>query len=315
MHLRARSAPSTPSVEIMTSPSGANSTGGSVSPTATGTSTPKNVHFSTTDLETVRIFNRSAKPASLLGDETETETEGEFSGEFSGRYTSASAASAAGGFPFPRVTRQGTLFANRKSNPGHQQQQQKMEKKRKEEGLFELDLNDYPIPSVYPPANAFVHLESLEIVNHNATHPNPALRGPATGGGSAAAAAAQMMGSVLVKNVSFEKQVFVRFTLDEWQTTSEVGARYASSVNGLPVKFLPRTVGDLMLSSSASTSATASGSLDGGVGGEVKENWDRFAFTIRLEDYMSSLENRTMWLVVRLVFCNTHKPSASYSND
>ncbi len=38
-----------------------------------------------------------------------------------------------------------------------------------------------------------------------------------------------MTGTLLVRNITFEKRVFVRFTLDSWDTTSEVGARWVCS--------------------------------------------------------------------------------------
>ncbi|KAF5340485.1 hypothetical protein D9758_014537 [Tetrapyrgos nigripes] len=110
-HVRARSAPSTPADLLSSSnssPSPPNSSYGTPmssgspseqhSPTSSTVSTPKNVHFPSlpTDLEHVRVFNRTARPASLLlprtsshqlggregeegtgAEETETETERE----------------------------------------------------------------------------------------------------------------------------------------------------------------------------------------------------------------------------------------------
>lgn len=68
-------------------------------------------------------------------------------------------------------------------------------------------------------------------------------------------------GRVRVRNLAFEKWVAVRFTFDWWQTTSEVTARYFDS-------------------------------LPGGT-------HDRFQFTIRLNDMMSRIEEKTMFLAVR----------------
>ena len=45
------------------------------------------------------------------------------------------------------------------------------------------------------------------------------------------------MGSVLVRNVAYNKTVAIRFTLDDWQTTSEVTAHYVSSLPSLPPPF------------------------------------------------------------------------------
>jgi len=68
-------------------------------------------------------------------------------------------------------------------------------------------------------------------------------------------------GIVRVKNLAFEKWVAVRFTLDWWQTTSEVTARYVDSV-------------------------------EDGV-------FDRFAFVIKLHDVMARAEEKTLFLAVR----------------
>ncbi|KAI0648411.1 putative phosphatase regulatory subunit-domain-containing protein [Trametes meyenii] len=68
-------------------------------------------------------------------------------------------------------------------------------------------------------------------------------------------------GTVRVKNLAFEKWVAVRFTVDAWQTTSEVTARYSES-------------------------------LEGGV-------FDRFAFSIRLGDMLARIEEKTMFFALR----------------
>ncbi|EMD34337.1 carbohydrate-binding module family 21 protein [Gelatoporia subvermispora B] len=70
-------------------------------------------------------------------------------------------------------------------------------------------------------------------------------------------------GTIRVRNLAFEKWVAVRFTLDWWQTTSEVTAKYISSLS------------------------------DGSA--------DRFSFTIRLADLLSRIEEKTLFLAVRYV--------------
>ncbi|GMK53730.1 hypothetical protein CspeluHIS016_0103160 [Cutaneotrichosporon spelunceum] len=75
-----------------------------------------------------------------------------------------------------------------------------------------------------------------------------------------------LRGSVLVRNIAFEKWVAVRFTLDDWQTISEVSASHASQIPA-------GTTGD--------------------------EGWDRFRFNIKLEDYRRKLEDRKFQLCVR----------------
>ncbi|PCH38578.1 carbohydrate-binding module family 21 protein [Wolfiporia cocos MD-104 SS10] len=68
-------------------------------------------------------------------------------------------------------------------------------------------------------------------------------------------------GRVRVRNLAFEKWVAVRFTLDWWQTTSEVTARYVQTCPG------------------------------GGA--------DIFAFVIRLHDMLARIEEKTMFIAVR----------------
>ncbi|OSD02094.1 carbohydrate-binding module family 21 protein [Trametes coccinea BRFM310] len=68
-------------------------------------------------------------------------------------------------------------------------------------------------------------------------------------------------GTVRVKNLAFEKWVAVRFTVDWWQTTSEVTARYAESI-------------------------------EGGV-------FDRFSFSIRLGDMLARIEEKTLFFALR----------------
>lgn len=70
-----------------------------------------------------------------------------------------------------------------------------------------------------------------------------------------------ILGNVLVRNITFEKWVAVRFTFDDWQTTSEVTAKYIESVKG--------------------------------------DNVDRFAFRIRLNDMMMRLAEKQLVMAVR----------------
>ena len=68
-------------------------------------------------------------------------------------------------------------------------------------------------------------------------------------------------GTVRVRNMGFEKWIAVRFTLDEWQTTSEVTGRYKESLqNG---------------------------------------TFDRFTFSIKLADALSRAEAKTLYIAVR----------------
>ncbi|KAG8737316.1 hypothetical protein FRC10_008356 [Ceratobasidium sp. 414] len=79
----------------------------------------------------------------------------------------------------------------------------------------------------------------------------------------------RLHGTVLVRNVSFGKSVVVRYTTDNWETASEIMAAYSAS---LPPGIYP-------------------GSSDAA--------WDKFTFTIKLDDIERSLPNRTLFCVVR----------------
>ncbi|KIP02125.1 carbohydrate-binding module family 21 protein, partial [Phlebiopsis gigantea 11061_1 CR5-6] len=129
------------------------------------------------------------------------------------------------------------------------------------------------IPNLEPAAGANIFLETVTLPR---TRP-PTLRG-----------------TVLVRNIHFEKSVVVRFTLDDWQTTSEVACRHVVSLPGLPPPF-PRparpTLGDV-------AGQLAEGAEDPSL------QWDRFSFTIRLEDYEAKLSERTLFLVARFAACH-----------
>ncbi|EJU02901.1 hypothetical protein DACRYDRAFT_115868 [Dacryopinax primogenitus] len=86
-----------------------------------------------------------------------------------------------------------------------------------------------------------------------------------------------MRGTVIVRNINFNKQIAVRFTLDDWQTVSEVSATYVNHLPSLPPPF---------------SSHSPFASLD-------NKGWDRFGFQIRLEDYERKIEDRTLFVVVR----------------
>ena len=70
-----------------------------------------------------------------------------------------------------------------------------------------------------------------------------------------------LVGRVLVRNVAFAKWVAVRFTLDSWQTTSEVAARHIASLRD--------------------------------------NTFDRFEFRVRLVDYMNGIESKRLIFCVR----------------
>ncbi|KAF3906411.1 hypothetical protein ABW20_dc0105121 [Dactylellina cionopaga] len=73
-----------------------------------------------------------------------------------------------------------------------------------------------------------------------------------------------LLGTVAVANLSFQKLVVARFTLDYWQTTSEVTAEYTNDVRRR----------------------------------HQEDGCDRFTFKIKLED-MANLETKTLFFCVR----------------
>ena len=207
----------------------------------------KNVHFAERDgLTTVCVFKRSAKPASLshppAADDTETETETE-SNTTKYFYNPP--------LPFLHIpaSRKSTYHSSSPPSPPS----------------FELDkTSPIPAPDPFPYAN--VHLESLDVpLNDQLNQRKPP----------------SLIGTLVVRNITFEKHVAVRFTLDDWQTVSEVSARHIASVPSLPPALAPRTIGD------------AVGAI------AKKDMWDRFVFTIKLEDYAFKLHERVLWLVAR----------------
>lgn len=71
---------------------------------------------------------------------------------------------------------------------------------------------------------------------------------------------ASILGRVRVRNIAFAKWLAVRFTFDAWQTTSEVTAKYLESING---------------------------------------DFDRFSFSIRLNDMLPRIEGKALFLALR----------------
>jgi hypothetical protein len=128
----------------------------------------KNVHFPSQEeggLATVRVFNRSAKPASLsrLGEETETETEGEGSSSgttlygnggwagWSGKYVNGST------FPFPRVPQEKEREKKSPLNPSSSTYQ-------KRSSQFEIDWSQSsPIPRNHA-CEENVSFDSLQVI-------------------------------------------------------------------------------------------------------------------------------------------------------
>ncbi|GAA6013094.1 hypothetical protein JCM11491_005180 [Sporobolomyces phaffii] len=102
-------------------------------------------------------------------------------------------------------------------------------------GKVKLILPNFP---ARPPTENDAYVESLEMASDGKS----------------------IRGIVRVKNLSFEKWVAVRFTLDHWQTVSEVSADHHESMG---------------------------------------QGSDRFIFTIKLQDLLARIEEKTMYLAVR----------------
>jgi hypothetical protein len=99
-----------------------------------------------------------------------------------------------------------------------------------------------------------------------------------------------------VRNLAYEKHVAVRFTLDDWRTTNEVSARHVMSLPCLPLQLVPKTFGDVIAGTGVGTGQDLEQKDE-----KEKEKgaiWDRFAFTIRLQDY-AGVNEKVLWLVAR----------------
>ncbi|KAI9569391.1 carbohydrate-binding module family 21 protein [Boletus coccyginus] len=146
---------------------------------------------------------------------------------------------------------------------------------------YEIDpTKSSSVPSKSSPLNLFLESLNLSLFSPGATT-KPILTG-----------------FVLVRNLAFEKDVAIRFTLDDWETVSEVGAHYVDSLSHLPSQVL----------SSPFPSTSENTSPQSGRG------WDRFTFTIRLEDYAHSLSTRTLWLAARYRTNSTYPDLISSQN-
>ncbi|KIJ66614.1 carbohydrate-binding module family 21 protein [Hydnomerulius pinastri MD-312] len=131
------------------------------------------------------------------------------------------------------------------------------------------------VPSSRASPYANLHLESLQF-------------SPSSSSSSGVGVKPHLSGSIIVRNLAFEKHVAVRFTLDDWQTVSEVSAHFVESIPSLPPH---------ITQSSAGPSRTTVGDLVGPAPQE--KGWDRFSFNIRLEDYAYALSTRVIWLAAR----------------
>jgi hypothetical protein len=156
------------------------------------------------------------------------------------------------------------------------------------------------VPSAVPNFEMDTAISSVVPVRNHPPHANILIEALTFSQASLKGVNPYLSGTLLVRNLAYEKHVAVRFTLDEWQTVSEVRAQYVSSVPSLPPVFSPTsssktTVGDLVAS------------------GADKRGWDRFSFLIRLEDYAHSLGSRVLWLAARYRVDSTYLSSTDVS--
>ena len=109
-----------------------------------------------------------------------------------------------------------------------------------------------------------------------------------------------LTGTMLVRNVTYQKTVAIRFTMDDWHTTNDVVARYEKSLAALPGRFVRGASGALDPTKERVCSPYTIDLIgDAAVPIGDAPAWDRFRFDINLEDYANALETRTMWLVGR----------------
>lgn len=143
------------------------------------------------------------------------------------------------------------------------------------------------LPSAIPNFEMDTAISSVVPVTNHPHHANIIIESLTFSQASSKGVNPHLSGTLLVRNLAYEKHVAVRFTLDEWQTVSEVRAQYVVSVPSLPPVF----------SLSSSSKTTTVGDLI--ALGADKRGWDRFSFLIRLEDYAHSLGSRVLWLAAR----------------
>ncbi|KAG2022366.1 protein phosphatase regulator [Coprinopsis cinerea AmutBmut pab1-1] len=257
------------------------STAESITPPAS----PKAVHFPSPDeenLASVRFFKKSGRPVSVSrpSEETDTETDGESSASSVNIRYQASAGLMGPFHPgrqsrFVAITRSNrnrtfdTVFPTEKSNlsgPPITNESDPPE--------YELDTaSSSTVPSALFDPTANIHLESVQCRN------SVDEKGISTA----------LVGTILVRNVAYEKDVSVRFTLDDWVTTSNVSATYTASLPALPLSFLRAVHGTATTGDCAALLAVATN----------RDPWDRFTFTIELAPFATNLPSHTLWLVAR----------------
>ncbi|TDL20155.1 hypothetical protein BD410DRAFT_382936 [Rickenella mellea] len=242
---------------------------------ATPTSS-KFVHFDA-QLEHVKLFLAEQKPLAVSRDGSptdETGTEGE-----------TGSASEGGGYPWGGgakggVGRNGVGGKNGKGR-GYGSEDEEMQRRALVMRVLNLPPGRRPSsPSTSSSSNSNSNMSGRDVLLETLELAPDGL---------------SVHGTVRVRNLAFEKRVAVRFTLDGWQTTSEVGAKWGGAC---------RFDGSSL--SSPSPSSSSSHGSGGGIGSHGGDGdggqFDRFEFSIRLGDMLlGKLQDKTLVLAVRYV--------------
>ncbi|KAF8314420.1 hypothetical protein DL93DRAFT_2097186 [Clavulina sp. PMI_390] len=316
-----------PALSSPVSENGPNTTNGSSSTrnwTRSAPSTPsiKAVHF--TEKDSVVLFEKSQRPAAVsftgatagsngapplkkpmnvFGGESETETERDSDGVLglfgvslnragasSVPVSSSSRRGVVDGYPFPSLPSGSGSSAADAASMGMLSRVEIAKGKSSDVAAVPGTISPSLLQASDDGSGSVrrVILESVSLV----TPPSSSTTPPSTPDGTGDEV---FKGTILVENVSFGKSVHVRFTLDEWQTTSEVGATY---VDSLPVQAAlaphSRSRSEPYLSRSRSRSPSPHGNREA----KRPRQWDRFAFSINLSS-VRHLHTRRLFLVVR----------------
>jgi hypothetical protein len=246
------------------------------------------VHFDA-QLEHVKLFKSEQKPAAVSRDgspDLTTDTEGEESGvEYFG-------------FRMPAIDGR-RARSNTISVSGENASLHKWRNCKSKSGSGEEDEDSIAKRVVLNPANfscpaslsqsatvkdcagfgygsrANVALASLEL---RISTPSPPPPTPST-----TTTELSLIGTILVRNLMFDKRVAARFTFDDWQTVSEVGAKWIRSVEPSPH------------ASSSSLGPTSSVSCFVGPSSLVKgHDFDLFEFSLKLSDHLLRIASKTL---------------------
>ena len=177
-------------------------------------------------LATIRVFNRSARPTSLsqLGEETETETEGEASSGgygnggwpgWSGKFVGGST------FPFPRVPAANGADKKSPLNPSKPKRIQ-----------YNID---WSVSSAIPRKNVDRTNENVFFDSLHVFHVDNGIVISLFFLFSSLLISfldTALQGSLLVRNITYQKTVMVRYTVDEWETVNDVLAWYDGNGEG-----------------------------------------------------------------------------------